>query len=66
MPARKPATPGKCRTTNNEYSCPEYPSLTDGPDTANPEKFWVCGITCIWLGNGFVYLAFIMGNSHPS
>jgi transposase InsO family protein len=37
-----------------------YPNWVDGLDITHPEQVWVCDITYIRLGNGFVYLAVIM------
>ena len=50
----------KCRTTNSQHPYPRYPNLLAGLKIVRPEQVWVCDITYIRLGNGFVYLAVIM------
>lgn len=50
----------KCRTTNSDHPYPRYPNRVEGLLVARPDQVWVCDITYIRLGNGFVYLAVIM------
>jgi len=50
----------KCRTTNSQHAFPRYPNLVMDLKVDHPEQVWVCDITYIRLGNGFVYLAVIM------
>lgn len=56
----RPIKRAKCRTTNSQHPYPRYPNLVDGLEIVHPEQVWVCDITYIRLGNGFVYLAVIM------
>ena len=50
----------KCRTTNSQHPYPRYPNLVMDLKVDHPEQVWVCDVTYIRLGNGFVYLAVIM------
>jgi len=50
----------KRRTTNSEHGFPRYPNLVLDLEIVRPEQVWVCDITYIRLGYGFVYLAVIM------
>jgi len=56
----RPVKRRKCRTTNSEHPYPRYPNLVDGLEITRPEQVWVCDITYIRLGNGFVFLAIVM------
>jgi putative transposase len=56
----RPVKRRKCRTTNSEHPYPRYPNRVEGLDITHPEQVWVCDITYIRLGNGFVYLAVVM------
>ena len=56
----RPVKRRKCRTTNSQHPYPRYPNLADGLEITRPEQIWVCDITYIRLGNGFVYLAVVM------
>jgi transposase InsO family protein len=56
----RPQKRAKCRTTNSQHSYPRYPNLVMDLKVDHPEQVWVCDITYIRLGNGFVYLAVIM------
>jgi transposase InsO family protein len=49
-----------CRTTNSEHPFPRYPNLVLDLQVDHPEQVWVCDMTYVRLGNGFVYLAVIM------
>jgi len=50
----------KCRTTNSQHPYPRYPNLVMDLKVDHPEQVWVCDVTYVRLGNGFVYLAVIM------
>lgn len=50
----------KCRTTNSQHAFPRYPNLVMDLKVDHPEQLWVCDITYVRLGNGFLYLAVIM------
>lgn len=50
----------KCRTTDSQHPFPRYPNLVMDLKVDHPEQLWVCDITYVRLGNGFVYLAVIM------
>ena len=56
----RPQKRAKCRTTNSQHPFPRYPNLVMDLKVDHPEQVWVCDITYIRLGNGFVYLAVIM------
>jgi transposase InsO family protein len=56
----RPVKRRKCRTTNSEHPYPRYPNLVVGLEVTRPEQVWVCDITYIRLGSGFVFLAAIM------
>jgi putative transposase len=50
----------KRRTTNSQHPYPRYPNLVMDLKIDHPEQVWVCDVTYVRLGNGFVYLAVIM------
>jgi putative transposase len=50
----------KCRTTNSDHPYPRYPNLVKDLLISYPDQVWVCDITYIRLGKGFVYLAIVM------
>jgi len=56
----RPVKRKKCRTTDSQHPYPRYPNLVKEVEVVRPEQVWVCDITYIRLGNGFVYLAVIM------
>lgn len=56
----RPQKRAKCRTTNSRHPFPRYPNLVTDLKIDHPEQLWVCDITYVRLGNGFVYLAVIM------
>jgi putative transposase len=56
----RPQKRAKCRTTNSQHSFPRYPNLAMNLQVDHPEQVWVCDVTYVRLGNGFVYLAAIM------
>lgn len=49
-----------CRTTDSQHPYPRYPNLVKEVEVIRPEQVWVCDITYVRLGNGFVYLAIIL------
>jgi len=56
----RPVKRAKCRTTNSQHPYPRYPNLVTDLQITHPEQVWVCDLTYVRLGNGFVYLAVIM------
>jgi transposase InsO family protein len=50
----------KRRTTDSDHPYPRYPNLVKELEITRPEQVWVCDITYIRLGQGFVYLAIVM------
>ena len=56
----RPQKQKKCRTTNSQHSYPRYPNLVMDLKIDHPEQVWVCDVTYVRLGSGFVYLAVIM------
>lgn len=50
----------KRRTTDSDHPYPRYVNLVAGLEILHPDQVWVCDITYIRLGQGFVYLAVIM------
>jgi transposase InsO family protein len=56
----RPAKRRKCRTTNSDHPYPRYANLVKDLEITYPEQVWVCDITYIRLGQGFVYLAIVM------
>jgi transposase InsO family protein len=56
----RPQKQAQCRTTNSQHPFPRYPNLVMDLKVDHPEQVWVCDITYIRLGKGFVYLAVIM------
>jgi transposase InsO family protein len=50
----------KCHTTNSDHPYPRYPNLVERLEVLHPEQVWVCDITYIRLGQGFVYLAIVL------
>lgn len=56
----RPIKRKKCRTTDSQHPYPRYPNLVKDVEVVRPEQVWVCDLTYVRLGNGFVYLAVIM------
>ncbi len=56
----RPQKRAKCRTTNSQHAFPRYANLVMDLKVDHPEQVWVCDMTYVRLGNGFVYLAVIM------
>lgn len=56
----RPQKRAKCRTTNSQHSYPRYPNLVMDMKVDHPEQVWVCDVTYVRLGHGFVFLAVIL------
>lgn len=56
----RPVKRAKCHTTRSAHPYPRYPNLVSGLEVVRPEQVWVCDITYIRLGQGFVYLAIVL------
>jgi transposase InsO family protein len=50
----------KCKTTQSDHPYPRYANLVKELEITCPDQVWVCDITYIRLGQGFVYLAIVM------
>jgi putative transposase len=47
-------------TTDSQHPYPRYPNLVAEQEITQPEQVWVCDITFVRLGQGFVFLAIVM------
>jgi len=56
----RPVKRKRCRTTDSQHPYPRYANRVTEVEVVRPEQVWVCDITYVRLGNGFVYLAVIM------
>ena len=56
----RPVKRRKIRTTNSDHPYPRYPNLVKELEIISPDQVWVCDITYIRLGAGFVFLAIVM------
>lgn len=56
----RPQKQVKRHTTNSQHPFPRYPNLVIDLKVDHPEQVWVCDVTYVRLGKGFVYLAVIM------
>ncbi len=56
----RPVKRRKCRTTNSDHPYPRYANLVKQIEITSPEHVWVCDITYVRLGAGFVFLAIVM------
>lgn len=56
----RPVRPRRYRTTNSNHAYPRFPNRVGGLMITDPDQVWVCDITYIRLGNGFVFLAVVM------
>jgi putative transposase len=56
----RPAKHRKSRTTNSDHPYPRFPNRVKELEITHPEQVWVCDITYIRLGQGFVYLAIVL------
>jgi putative transposase len=56
----RPVKRRKIRTTNSDHPYPRYQNLVKELKIAYPDQVWVCDVTYIRLGSGFVYLAIVM------
>lgn len=52
--------PHQRRTTNSQHHFGRFPNLVADRTAQAPDEIWVCDITYIRLGAGFIYLAVIM------
>ncbi|PJF24203.1 MAG: IS3 family transposase, partial [Phototrophicales bacterium] len=60
MKLQRPVKKRRIRTTNSNHPFPHCPNLVKGETAAHPNAIWVADITCVRLGQGFVYLAVLM------
>jgi transposase InsO family protein len=56
----RPVKRNKRRTTNSDHPYPRYPNLVKDLQVTYPDQVWVCDITYIRLGSGFVFLAIVL------
>lgn len=56
----RPVKRARYRTTNSQHPYPRYRNLVQELEITRPEQVWVCDITYIKLGQGFVFLAIVM------
>ena len=56
----RPLKRAKYRTTDSQHPYPRYPNLVAELESTQPEQVWVCDITYVRLGQGFVFLAIVM------
>ena len=56
----RPVKRRKIRTTNSNHPYPRYANLVKEFEIVAPEQVWVCDITYVRLGTGFVFLAIVM------
>ena len=56
----RPVKRARYRTTDSQHPYPRYPNLVADLEITQPEQVWVCDITYIRLGQGFVFLAIVM------
>jgi len=56
----RPLKRAKYRTTDSQHPYPRYPNLVAELEITQPEQVWVCDITYMRLGKGFVFLAVVM------
>jgi len=55
-----PLKRARYRTTDSQHPYPRYPNLMAELAITQPEQVWVCDITYVRLGQGFVFLAIVM------
>ena len=56
----RPVKRAKYRTTDSTHPYPRYPNLVTDLEIIRPEQVWVCDITYVRLGQGFVFLAIVL------
>ena len=56
----RPVKRRKKRTTDSDHPYPRYANLVKDLEIEYPDQVWVCDITYIHLGQGFVYLAIVL------
>jgi Transposase and inactivated derivatives len=56
----RPVKRARYRTTDSQHPYPRYSNLVAELEITKPEQVWVCDITYVRLGQGFVFLAVVM------
>jgi len=56
----RPVKRARYRTTASQHPYPRYSNLVAELEITKPEQVWVCDITYVRLGHGFVFLAIVM------
>ena len=56
----RPVKRARYRTTDSQHPYPRYPNLVAELEVTHPEQVWVCDVTYVRLGKGFVFLAIVM------
>jgi len=56
----RPVKRARYRTTDSQHPYPRYPNLVAEFEVTHPEQVWVCDVTYVRLGKGFVFLAIVM------
>lgn len=56
----RPVKRARYRTTDSQHPYPRYPNLVTELEVTHPEQVWVCDVTYVRLGQGFVFLAIVM------
>ena len=56
----RPVKRARYRTTDSQHPYPRYPNLVAELEVTHPEQVWVCDVTYVRLGQGFVFLAIVM------
>ena len=56
----RPVKRARYRTTDSQHPYLRYPNLVAELEITHPEQVWVCDVTYVRLGNGFVFLAIVM------
>jgi putative transposase len=56
----RPVKRASYRTTDSQHPYPRYPNLVAELEVTHPEQVWVCDVTYVRLGKGFVFLAVVM------
>lgn len=56
----RPVKRARYRTTDSQHPYPRYPNLVADLEITQPEQVWVCDVTYVRLGQGFVFLAIVM------
>jgi transposase InsO family protein len=56
----RPVKRARYRTTDSQHPYLRYPNLVAELEVTHPEQVWVCDVTYVRLGKGFVFLAIVM------